>query len=96
MQFRLRRRCTLPPGQVGTNLRRTAHYAGTECDPLQSGMRWTEAMEEAVVKLRAIYLSGDFDRYWPFHIELDERSQPEPMTATRAGRGDTCALACWP
>jgi len=32
------------------------------------GMRWTEPMAEAVVKLRAIYLSGDFDRYWPFHL----------------------------
>jgi hypothetical protein len=28
----------------------------------RSGMRWTEAMAEAIVKLRAIYLSGDFDR----------------------------------
>jgi hypothetical protein len=24
-------------------------------------MRWTETMAEAIVKLRAIYLSGDFD-----------------------------------
>jgi len=29
----------------------------------RSGMRWTESMAEAVVKLRAIYLSGDFDSY---------------------------------
>jgi hypothetical protein len=30
----------------------------------RSGMRWTETekMAEAVVQLRAIYLSGDFDR----------------------------------
>jgi len=39
----------------------------------RSGMRWTEAMAEAVVKLRAIYLSGDFDRYWSFHIEKDQQ-----------------------
>jgi hypothetical protein len=39
----------------------------------RSGMRWTEPMAEAVVKLRAIYLSGDFDRYWPFHIAQDQR-----------------------
>jgi hypothetical protein len=32
----------------------------------RSGMRWTEAMAAAIVKLRAIYLSGDFDQYWPF------------------------------
>jgi len=35
----------------------------------RSGMRWTEAMAEAIVKLRAMYLSGDFDQYWPFHIQ---------------------------
>ncbi len=29
----------------------------------RSGMRWTEPMAEAIVKLRAIYLSGDFDCY---------------------------------
>jgi len=39
----------------------------------RSGMRWTEPMAEAIVKLRAIYLSGDFDRYWEFHIEQDQQ-----------------------
>jgi len=39
----------------------------------RSGMRWTEAMAEAIVQLRAIYLSGDFDLYWQFHIEQDQR-----------------------
>lgn len=39
----------------------------------RSGMRWTEQMAEAIVQLRAIYLSGDFDAYWQFHIELDQR-----------------------
>ena len=39
----------------------------------RSGMRWTEQMAEALVQLRAIYLSGDFDRYWEFHIEQDQR-----------------------
>ena len=38
----------------------------------RSGMRWTEKMAEAIVQLRAIYLSGDFDRYWQFHIEQDQ------------------------
>jgi len=38
----------------------------------RSGMRWTEAMAEAVVKLRAIYLSSDFDRYWLFHIQQEQ------------------------
>jgi hypothetical protein len=44
----------------------------------RSGMRWTEAMAEAVVHLRAIYLSGDFDRYWPFHIEKDQQRLHPP------------------
>ena len=35
----------------------------------RSGMRWTEGMAEAIVKLRAMYLSGDFDQYRPFHIQ---------------------------
>ncbi len=39
----------------------------------RSGMRWTEPMAEAVVKLRAVYLSGDFDRYWLFHIQQDQK-----------------------
>jgi hypothetical protein len=32
-----------------------------------------EQMAEAIVQLRAIYLSGDFDRYWQFHIDQDQR-----------------------
>ena len=43
----------------------------------RSGMRWSEGMAEAIVKLRAIYLSGDFDQYWPFHIQKEqERLHP--------------------
>ncbi len=38
----------------------------------RSGMRWTEEMAEAIVQLRAIYLSGDFDAYWSFHIEKEQ------------------------
>ena len=39
----------------------------------RSGMRWTLEMAESVVKLRAIYLSADFDRYWEFHIQQDQQ-----------------------
>ena len=39
----------------------------------RSGMRWTEEMAEAIVQLRAIYLSGDFERYWSFHIAKDQQ-----------------------
>ena len=41
-------------------------------------MRWTEEMAEAVVKLRAVYLSRDFDRYWFFHIEQDQKRLHPP------------------
>src|SRR6266542_4132986 len=39
----------------------------------RSGMRWTQSMAEAVVKLRALYLSGDFNTYWDFHIREDHQ-----------------------
>jgi len=39
----------------------------------RSGMRWTEQMAEALIQLRAVYLSGDFDQYWQFHIEQDQK-----------------------
>jgi hypothetical protein len=36
-------------------------------------MRWTVAIAEDLIQLRAIYLSGDFDPYWSFHIEKDQQ-----------------------
>ena len=48
----------------------------------RSGMRWTQAMAEAVVKLRALYLSGDFDAYWDFHIREDQRRLYPPGSWT--------------
>jgi hypothetical protein len=39
----------------------------------RSGMRWTPRMAEAMLKLRAIYLSGDLDTYWEFHIQQDQQ-----------------------
>jgi hypothetical protein len=35
-------------------------------------MRWTEQMAKAIVQLRAIYLLGEFDAHWQFHIEQDQ------------------------
>lgn len=44
----------------------------------RSGMRWTKDMGEAMLKMRAIYLSGDFEDYWSFHIQKDqERLHPK-------------------
>jgi hypothetical protein len=39
----------------------------------RSGMRWTRSMAEAIVKLRALYLSRDFDAYWNFHVTQDQQ-----------------------
>ena len=38
----------------------------------RSGMRWSPAMAEAMLRLRAIYLSGDWDEYWEWHITQDQ------------------------
>ena len=35
----------------------------------RSGMRWTPETAEALLRLRAVYLSGDLDSYWEFHID---------------------------
>lgn len=48
----------------------------------RSGMRWVEASAEAMLKMRAIYLSGDFEAYWLYHFTkereryLEGRGQP--------------------
>jgi hypothetical protein len=39
----------------------------------RSGMRWTPATAEAMLKLRAIYLSDDLDAYWEFHVQQDQQ-----------------------
>jgi len=38
----------------------------------RSGMRWTLAEAEAMIRLRATYVSGDFEDYWPFHVRQDQ------------------------
>ena len=44
----------------------------------RSGMRWSLRMAEAMVKLRAIYLSNDLDEYWAYHIAREqERLYPK-------------------
>jgi hypothetical protein len=39
----------------------------------RSGMRWTLPMAEAVLRLRAVYLSEHFEEYWPFHVDQDQK-----------------------
>jgi hypothetical protein len=36
------------------------------------GTRWTEKIAEVIVQLKAIYPSGDSDRYRSLHIEKDQ------------------------
>ena len=38
----------------------------------RSGMRWKLPTAEAVLRMRAIYLSDDFDEYWAFHIRQEQ------------------------
>ena len=44
----------------------------------RSGMRWTARMAEGMIKMRATYLSGDFDEYWDYHVTREqERLYPK-------------------
>jgi hypothetical protein len=36
-------------------------------------MRWTPPMAEAMLQLRAVYLSDDFEDYWRYHIDEDQK-----------------------
>jgi hypothetical protein len=38
----------------------------------RTGARWSLSGAEAVLRLRAIRASGDFDEYWRFHLEHDK------------------------
>jgi hypothetical protein len=39
----------------------------------RSGMRWTPTMAEAMLRLRATYLSGDFEAYWDYHVRQEQQ-----------------------
>jgi len=38
----------------------------------RSGMRWQVPGAEAILKLRAVKLSGDMDEYWAFHVQREQ------------------------
>jgi hypothetical protein len=48
----------------------------------RSGMRWTTETAEALLRLRAVHLSGDFDAYW----KLPRRPRPAAAIPLLAGR----------
>jgi hypothetical protein len=46
----------------------------------RSGMRWCPNGAEAMLKMRAVYLSDDLDEYWALHVQLDQqRLYPTPL-----------------
>jgi hypothetical protein len=59
----------------------------------RSGMRWTQPMAEAVVKLRALLLSGDFDTYGSFHITRDQQRLHPPGRWTVESESTISGLA---
>jgi hypothetical protein len=60
----------------------------------RTGARWSLTGAEAVLRLRALRASGDFDAYWPFHLERDRQrnhasryedgKSPDPLPARKA------------
>jgi hypothetical protein len=47
-----------------------------------TGARWGLAVAEAVLKLRAIRTSGDWDDYWRFHLDMEHaRNHPYARAA---------------
>jgi hypothetical protein len=44
----------------------------------RTGMRWSEDGAEAMLKLRATYLSRDFDEYWDFHVQQEQQRLHPP------------------
>jgi hypothetical protein len=59
----------------------------------RTGARWSLAGAEAVLRLRALRASGDFDAYWEFHLAKEHRRNhreryaggdiPSPLPASR-------------
>jgi hypothetical protein len=46
----------------------------------RSGMRWTPPTAEAMLQMRAVYLSGDFEEYWDYHADQEQaRLYPEGL-----------------
>ena len=39
----------------------------------RTGARWSLAGAEAILRLRALRASGDFDSYWSFHLDKERK-----------------------
>ena len=53
-------------GQVQAGIE-TLQTLSTTISTILTGARWSLAGAEAVLRLRALRVSGDFDEYWHFH-----------------------------
>ena len=38
-----------------------------------TGARWSMRGAEAVLRLRSLYISGDWDKYWRFHLQQEHK-----------------------
>jgi len=45
----------------------------------RTGARWGLTSAEAVLRLRALRTSGDFDAYWQFHLERERERNHTPL-----------------
>lgn len=52
----------------------------------RSGMRWVEESAEAMLKMRALYLSGDFEAYWIYHLAKERERYLAARGAPTASR----------
>ena len=57
----------------------------------QAGMRWTKAEAQAMLDLRAVRLTNDWDAYWAFHREK-EHSRLYGAVHPVPGRAETQML----
>jgi hypothetical protein len=46
----------------------------------QAGMRWTKAGAQAVLDLRAVRLTDDWDAYWTWHRQQEHARRYGPVT----------------
>jgi hypothetical protein len=44
-----------------------------------TGARWSLAGAEAVLRLRSLYISGDWEQYWRFHRELEHQRHHQAL-----------------
>ena len=61
----------------------------------RSGMRWSSEEAEAMVKMRATYLSRDYDEYWDWHIECEQK-RLYSRACRQAGRANRCRKVATP